>query len=62
MPAEQLEAMGLNMFGPRPCAIAPALFALPDAQQKAVAGNGMHAAAIGCALLFLLAGVTPVVE
>ena len=60
LPGEHLEVMGFNLFGPNPCRPAAALLALPEAQMKNVAGNGMHSAAVGCAILFLLSGVVVV--
>ena len=56
-PEEHLEVMGYNMFGPDCCACASVLSSLSDAQQRSVSGNGMHAAAIGSVLMFLLSGV-----
>ena len=54
---EHLEIMGYNMFGPECCSCAEVLRALPETEQRSIAGNGMHAAAIGSAVMFLLSGV-----
>ena len=56
LPSEHLEMMGFNMFGPHRCSVAAALDALPESQQRSVAGSTMHSAAMGCVFMFLLSG------
>ena len=61
-PMEQLEIMGYQVWGCRPSTSpwVDALASLTYAQQQSVGGNGMHAAAIGSAIMFLLGCTEPV--
>ena len=57
LPKEHFEAMGYKMWGERRAAFAEALSATQsEAQMRSLAGNGMHSAAVGAAIMFLLAG------
>ena len=57
LPQEHLEVMGFKMFGDSPCSAALVLNSLTGTEQRSLAGNSMHMAAIGSVLMFLLAGV-----
>ena len=54
-PAEHFEIMGYNMYGPKLCPFAGAVAELGTRHKKSLAGNGMHAIALGAVLLFLFA-------
>ena len=59
LPAEHFEVMGYRMFGQRVCMAADVLFTLSEKQQRGLSGNCMHAAAVGSAMMFLLACIEP---
>eukprot|EP00974_Lingulodinium_polyedra_P071459 6913591-Lingulodinium_polyedra.AAC.1 len=55
-PLEHFEVQGYSVFGSEPerCCFAEGLEPLSDSQLRSVSGNGMHAAAIGLCMMFLL--------
>ena len=57
LPGEHLELMGYNIYGPGAVSFAEELISMKPQAQVELAGNGMHACAIGSVLLFLLCGV-----
>jgi hypothetical protein len=55
LPTEHFEAMGYRMYGEHRASFADALLSTQSgAQAKSLAGNGMHCAAIGAVLMFVL--------
>ena len=61
LPLEHFEVMGYDMYSPggNRCSFANALRELSPNQLQSLSGNGMHAAAVGHALMFLLAATQP---
>ena len=63
LPLEHLEMQGYTIYGerlsdsdPLACPVADLLQTMPVSHIKSMAGNSMHLAAIGCVLMFVLAG------
>ena len=58
LPLEHFEYLGYNIFGDtdEQSTFAQAVMQCSPSEQRSMPGNGMHAAAVGSTLMFLLAG------